>query len=101
MNFFLTYSSVPDVNICISVEVGLIITKMDTQNGEIWALSALLKVKHKVPLNKTQHHHLTTQLYCSSKISAWYFLTSFSALGIKITSICVYQSWICAIHSPY
>ena len=46
MNFFLTYSSVPDVNICISVEVGLIITKMDTQNGEIWALSALLKVKH-------------------------------------------------------
>ena len=46
MNFFLTYSSVPDVNICISVDVGLIITKMDTQNGEIWALSALLKVKH-------------------------------------------------------
>lgn len=46
MNFFLTYSSVPDVNICISVEVGLIITKMDAQNGEIWALSALLKVKH-------------------------------------------------------
>lgn len=63
MNFFLTYSSVPDVNICISVEVGLIITKMDTQNGEIWALSALLKVKHALGQTNLYYQYLHLQVH--------------------------------------